>query len=35
MSDFVTIDNIYEASDVPRIRRLMANAVRLKNGGGF
>jgi len=29
MSGFVTIDNIHEATDVSRIRRLMANAERL------
>lgn len=29
MSDFVSKDNIHEATDIPRIRSLMANAERL------
>ena len=29
MSDFVTKENLHEATDVPRIRSLMANAERL------
>ena len=29
MSEFVTKENIHEATDVPRIRSLMANAERL------
>ena len=29
MSEFVTKNNVHEATDVPRIRSLMANAERL------